>query len=131
MFKNGPKEKEKILHRLTEKEIKDQLYSFNAKQISLSQSESVSVKEPVQPAQPMQPNLSAKKKTPKKTTSISLEYNKIWQIVLLVIFLLLILFSVRQIVKAIFNPRGQQARYGDSQFDVSRPAYKVKNTTKR
>ena len=128
MWKKGPKEKEKILHRLTEKEIKDQLYSFKAKEIFSSaepeQPKIVKEVEKVKQQQELQ-------KPPKQKTSEKMDFYKLWQGGLFIIFFLLILFSIRQIVKAIFNPRASQAKYNNQQYEPPRPVYKSKGSLKR
>lgn len=92
MFKKGPTEKEKVFQKLTEKEIKDQLYGFNR-----LPREIIKEQEPVKPV--------------KKEETIREPKNPYMgvQIILLAVFLILIWVSVRQIIRAISRPRPPQA----------------------
>jgi len=98
MFKKGPSEKEKILEKLTEKEIKDQLYGFNAKPHQ-AVSEGVVVKKP------LSPEPRPKEQKIKKESNVLKNPYLLIQIALLAVFLILIWFSLRQIIKAVSNTR--------------------------
>lgn len=95
MFKKSPLEKEKILQKLTEKEIKDQLYGFNAKPQQAIKQEAV-VKKEDQIQQP-------KERKPKKESKVSKNPYLLIQIALSILFLILIWISLRQIIKAVSN----------------------------
>lgn len=90
MFKKGPTEKEKILRHLTEKEIKEQLYSFNTMRVSVAPLRGQVKKEPArkqpQKEQPKNPYLAI-------------------QVILLIVFLALIWVSLRQVIKVISRPK--------------------------
>lgn len=95
MSKKEPEEKEKILWRLTEKEIRAQLYGYGAAHPAAGDPQG----EPKKPARPdtdkadgeESPNLKPLPKNP----------YLIWQIVLLAFFLILIWLSIRQIIKIV------------------------------
>lgn len=92
MFKKGPTEKEKILKHLTEKEIKEQLYGFRAKEPQPAREEPVTVKPVV------------KKEAPKSIEKKEIRPKNLYiviQIVLLAVFLILIWISLRQLIKAV------------------------------
>lgn len=105
MWKKGPKEKEKILKRLTEKEIQEQLYGFRARQTP-GISVAASAKDIIKETQPLDEEASLKSKAPQQAKELPpkpIEAPKnpylVWQMVLLVIFLILIWISIRQIIR--------------------------------
>lgn len=95
MQKKGPKEKEKILRRLTEKEILEELYSFKPRN-AFSPKEPVAQKPvPKQTSRQLGPAEKPAKNKKKRTINPYL----IWQGALLVIFIAVILFSIIRIIK--------------------------------
>jgi len=96
MFKKGPTEKEKILKHLTEKEIKDQLYGFRAKEPQAAKEEFVIAR----PAIKKEAQKEVKKEAQKQGQWQKNPYIVV-QIVLLAIFLILIWVSIRQMIKAV------------------------------
>ena len=89
MRKDGLQDKEKVLRRLSEKEIQAQLYGYGS--AGPAPAADSQAEEPPKPKpQPKQPQVKAQPKNP----------YLVWQIVLLAFFLILIWISVRQIAKA-------------------------------
>jgi len=117
MFKKGPKEKEKILRRLTEKEIQQQLYGFQTR----GYSEPVKAPAPaiaIEPRaeKPNQPKASGadtpvKPAKPAKPTEPR-NFYLVWQIALLAVFLIVIWISARQIIRIISSTGPSQAKAG-------------------
>jgi len=108
MLRKGPTEKEKILKHLTEKEIKDQLYGFHAKEPQVVKEDpAINKSIPKKEAQNEIQN-DIKKEPQKKGLEQKNPYLVI-QIVLLAVFLILIWVSLRQMIKAISKMHNRPA----------------------
>lgn len=121
MWKKGPKEKEKVLRRLTEKEIQEQLYSFRIRENTPARIEPAK-KEAVKEQQPVQPK-------EKIAVSVKNQY-LILQAAISIIFLILIWFSVRQIIKIVSKVSVQQRTQGVVQLPAAKPLIKSKGVIK-
>jgi len=115
-MKKNPTEKENIFRRLTEKEIKEQLYGFQAKQPPAPKEDLL-----VKPVKKEENQQQPPQKTPaEKNASLKNKY-LIAQILLLVVFLILIWFSLRQIIRIISQPR-------NAATEAQKPAQVSKNS---
>jgi hypothetical protein len=94
MYKDGPQEKEKILRRLSEKEIQAQLYGYGTAG-PVPAVDSVARPQNDQPPKFKQQQKQSKAKAQPKDPYL------IWQVVLLAFFLILIWMSARQIINAV------------------------------
>ena len=100
MFKKGPTEKDKILRHITEKEIKEQLYSFNARPAPV-----------VGQQAPNRGQASRGGQVKKEPVKKNLQKEKpgnpylVMQIILLIAFLALIWVSLRQVIRVISSPK--------------------------
>jgi hypothetical protein len=100
MFKKGPKEKEKILRRLTEREIKEQLYGFGGREnfspIPQTPPTPKDISKESPPQSNQKPSTIKNMDKPKSKNPYLLLH-----IILLVVFLMVIWFSIRQIIKIV------------------------------
>ncbi|OIO80656.1 MAG: hypothetical protein COW11_01275 [Candidatus Omnitrophica bacterium CG12_big_fil_rev_8_21_14_0_65_43_15] len=124
MLRKGLTEKEKVLKRLTEREIKEQLYGFNARPyVAAPRAEEPEKPKAVKQEQP-------KPKIEKKIKPIKVKPDFVIQLAMFVIFLVLIWFSVRQIIKVVASGNAR-AKYESVQKAKQKPAAKTKINKRR
>ena len=134
MFRKGLTEKEKVLKRLTEREIKEQLYGFNARPHVAAPSEEPTLNIKQREPEPEKPKAvkqaQPKPKIEKKIKPGKIKPDFVIQLVMFVIFLVLIWFSVRQIIRVVAcgNTR---AKSESVQKAKQKPAAKTKIKKRR